>query len=342
MNLKITALTVVLIVVGIVALGVYYARPQTNRASLVVYVADAYTGEAEFLASGFRNFTGGSQPLVTGGGSFTLAQEIGMGEKVDVFMPVAISAVTQSYLHNYSLGWAIAFAADQMVIAYTNVSVQSEYARQVLANYTLAADNPNNTKYWYDFFLALSSGGVKVGISNPNSDPAGFRAWIVLEAAGYLYAHNTTLFSDILRSTHSNYTASNAAQLVAPLSSGQINFLFIYRSSAIAKHLGYLGLPPQINLGDPGYSEFYAQFNYTLTTGVVKGSPIYLYITIPLTASHTTLALRFVSYVLENSDVLTKFGLTPLRPAYLYNSTAPPAQIAQLISQSYVEYAGQL
>jgi hypothetical protein len=39
MNLKITALTVVLIVVGIVALGVYYARPQTNRASLVVYVA---------------------------------------------------------------------------------------------------------------------------------------------------------------------------------------------------------------------------------------------------------------------------------------------------------------
>ncbi len=342
MSPKVTTLIIAIIVVVVIVSGAYYGISRTKQSPIIIYVADAYTGEAEFLASAFHNSTGSPQPLITGGGSFALAQEIGMGQKADVFMPVALSAATQSYLHSYSPGWAVAFAADQMVIAYTNVSTQSEYAKYVLANYTLASENQNNTEHWYNFFRALTSGSVKVGISNPNSDPAGFRAWIVLEAAGYLYAHNTTLFTDMLLSTHANYTASNAAQLVAPLSSGQINFLFIYRSSAIAKHLEYLELQPQINLGDPSYSGFYSQFNYTLTTGVVKGSPIYLYITVPLTSSHTNQALRFVVYVLENADSLREFGLTPLKPAYLYNSTAPPTQIAQLISQGYVEYAGQL
>jgi molybdate/tungstate transport system substrate-binding protein len=342
MNKSIIAIIVAVIVVAAVGVIVYDSHSGSPK-PLVVYVADAYTSEAQLLASGFHNTTGKPTPIVTGGGSFTLAQEIGMGQKVDVFVPVAISAVTQSYLHSYSPGWAVAFAADQMVIAYTNSSTtNNDYAKQVLANYSAAESHPNTSRYWYNFFKALSSGRLKLGISNPNSDPAGFRAWIVLEAAGYLYANNSNMFVDSILSNHANYTASNAAQLVAPLTAGQINFLFIYRSSAIAKHLYYLELPPQINLGDPSYAAFYSKFNYTLATGVVEGSPIYLYITVPLTSPQPALAEQFVVYVVQNAGLLVKYGLTPLEPAYLYNSTTPPTQIAQLMSGGYLKYAGSL
>ncbi|MEM3795472.1 MAG: extracellular solute-binding protein [Thermoprotei archaeon] len=332
----------IMAIIIIVVVGAYYAGTRTTSSPLTIYTADAYTGETEFLASGFHNATHNPIPLITASGAFTLAQEIGSGEGVDVFISVALSAVTQTYLHNYAPGWAVAFAADQMVVAYTNTSTQSVYAMYVLRNYTLAVENPNNTANWYGFFYALSSGDVRVGISNPNADPAGFRAWIVLEAAGYLYAHNTTFFTKTMISHHANYTADNAAQLVAPLTTGQINFLFIYKSAAIAKHLNYLELPPQVNLGDPNYTNFYAEFNYTLTTGVVKGSPIYLYITVPLTSHNPSEAFAFVEYVVEHSDSLATFGLAPLRPAYLYNSTEPPTQIAQLIMQGYIEYVGSL
>lgn len=333
------AIVAVAIIAAVAAAAIAATRTHTGARPLTIYVADAYTGEAQLLASAYHNATGMPTPLVTGGGSFTLAQEIGMGSKADVFMPVALSATTPSYLHGYAPGWAIAFAADQMVLAYTNSSVDNPTARSVLGNYTLAEQNPTQ---WYQVFYTLTSGGLKVGISNPNSDPAGFRAWIVLEAAGYLYAHNTTFFYQRMLETHSNYTASNAAELVAPLTAGQINFLFIYRSAAIAKGLEYLELPAQINLGDPNYSSFYAKFNYTLTSGVVKGSPIYLYITVPLTSTQPAQAYSFVSFVVEDSQLLERFGLTPLRPAYLYNSTAPPTQIAQLMSGGYVEYSGPL
>lgn len=337
------ALAIAAVVVVAAAAAATLTLHTTQAKPLQIYVADAYTGEAQLLASAYHNATGAPTPLVTGGGSFALAQEIGMGAAADVFMPVSIAAVQPSYLHNYAPGWAIAIAADQMVLAYTNVSASSQAARDVLANYTLAQRNPqDNATYWYWVFWTLSSGLLRVGISNPNADPAGYRGWIVLEAAGYLYAHNTTFFVKRMLETSSNYTAQHAAELVAPLTAGQINFLFIYRSAAIAKNLEYLQLPPQINLGDPAYAQLYAKFNYTVSTGVLKGAPIYLYITVPLTAKQAAQAYRFVAFVVENVGLLERFGLTPLEPAYLYNATTPPAQIAQLMSGGYVKYAGPL
>lgn len=341
MNRKTLAVVVVAIVLAAALAALALTRTQQKK-PLALYVADAYTGEAQFLASAYHNATGQPAPLVTGGGSFALAQQIGMGSKADVFMPVSIAAVQPSYLHSYSPGWALAIAADQMVLAYTEASTASAAAHALLANYTLAQSNPQNNTYWYWVFWTLSSGRLKIGISNPNADPAGYRGWIVLEAAGYLYAQNTSFFVARVLATHSNYTAQHAAELVAPLVGGQINFLFIYRSAAIAKHLEYLELPAQINLGDPKYAQLYAKFNYTVSTGLLKGAPIYLYITVPLTATQPAQAYGFVVFVVEHTDLLSRFGLTPLRPVYLYNSSAPPTQIAQLIGSGYVTYAGPL
>jgi molybdate/tungstate transport system substrate-binding protein len=349
MNRIVIVAIIVLIIIGALVYvelnsgkhSVTTSPPSTQP--LYIWVADAYTVEAQLLGSSFQNSTGIQVPAPKGGGSFGLAREIaseGSNAQVSVFMPVALSAASPSYLGNYSSGWAIAFVADQLTIAYTNASVNNPYAEQAL-KFAQEGEAGNNTA-WYYFFSELSSGKVKVGISNPNTDPAGFRAWITLELAGYEYANNTYLFYDDMLKNGGNVTASNAAQLVSPLEAGQINFLFIYKSAAIAKGLQYVQLPPQVNQGDPSYFSLYSKFSYNLSTGPVRGSPIYLFITVPKNTNDLNESLQFVIYVVEHSDLLDKFGLMPLSPAILFNSTAVPPQIASLLSQGKLVEGGPL
>ncbi len=342
---------IIVVVIIIVGIAVYLLVPKahtttttttvtttstpttTPQTPISVWVADAYTAEAESLLNAFHNSTGIPILMPKGGGSFGLAREIeteGSSAGVTVFMPVALSAGTTD-LGSYNSGWAIAFVADQLAIAYTNASINNQYAKEALQD----AQSGN----WSGFFEILTSGHVKVGISDPNTDPAGCRAWIVLEIAGYLYQHNTSYYSGRMLLNQGNVTAPNAAELVPDLTAGNINFLFIYKSAAIAKNLQYIQLPEKLNLGDPAYASFYYNFTYKLATGIAHGSPIYLYITIPKATNNYNEAIQFVIFVVEHSSILAKYGLTPLKPAFLFNTTAVPPQIAQLISEGYLQVA---
>jgi len=206
-----------------------------------------------------------------------------------------------------------------------------------------AADSSNATSDWNSFFSSLSSGGVKVGISDPVADPAGLRGWLVLEAAGYLYAGgNQAAYSGSLLRTAANVTGTHAAALVAPLQSGQIQFLFIYKSAAMADHLGYIALDRHINLGDPTLGGFYSKFSYTDSAGKSLGSPIILCITVPLSSANTAEALKFVQYVVKNAATLSSYGLQPFTPAKLYSNTSPPSAVNDLLSEGLLTQAGSL
>jgi molybdate/tungstate transport system substrate-binding protein len=329
-------LIIIAIVFLVITIMLYYTNiNQSTVIPLSIYVADAYTEEANFLGRAFQNFSG-VPFVVKSGGSFGLAREIVLSGHGDIFIPIALEATFPTFLDRYSPGWAIAFAADEMVIAYTNISINNEYARYALENATMAIIT-NGTRYWYNFFYILSSGRVKVGISNPNIDPAGVRAWLVLKLASYFYANDTDFFYKRMIQNKGNVTGQHAAELVPSLVSGNINFLFIYKSSAIVKKLNYISLPPQINLGDPRYSSLYSNVNYTLINGVIYGSPIYLFITIPKTAKNYDVSVKFVIFVIKNSKTLERFGLKVFHPAYLYNYSVIPTWILELIMSGDVK-----
>ncbi|MGC8949281.1 MAG: extracellular solute-binding protein [Thermoprotei archaeon] len=337
-NIDMTKIKILIAMISILLMIIillYYVDTVQQITSLSIYVADAYTEEANFLGNIFRNSTG-IPFTIKSGGSFGLAREITISHHADIFMPVALEAIFPIYLGNYSPGWAIAFVSDQMSVVYTNTSINNVYAMYALNNATMAMIT-NNTEYWYNFFYTLSSGKVKVGISNPNVDPAGFRAWLVLKLAGYLYANSTNFFYKRMIENKGNVTGQHAAELVAPLVSGDINFLFIYKSTAIIKKLNYIDLPPQINLGDIKYSSLYRNVNYTLVNGIVYGAPIYLFITIPKTTMNYNASVQFVMFVLKHSELLEKFGLTALKPARLYNYSATPAWMLELITDGYLK-----
>ncbi len=337
---KTALIGIIVVIIILVGVAIYELYPKTvttttPKTPISVWSADAYTAEAQTLLSAFNSKNG--IPVLTpkGGGSFGLAHEIcieGKKSGVTVFMPVALGAVTD--LGKDNPGWAIAFVADHMAIAYTNASINNNYAKEAL-NYAKAGN-------WSAFFQVLSSGKVSVGISNPNVDPAGFRAWIILEIAGYLYHHNESYYFNRMLYNKGNVTEPNAADFVSALDTGHINFLFIYKSAAIAKHLEYIALPNKLNLGCVADSNFYYNFTYKLNTGIVHGEPIYLFITIPKVTNNYNEALQFVIFTVENSTLLSKYGLTPLHPALLFNSTAVPPQLAKLISEGYLKIVGSL
>jgi molybdate/tungstate transport system substrate-binding protein len=227
-----------------------------------------------------------------------------------------------------------------MTLAYSNATLQESAGNAAVTAFNSAIAS-NTTEAWNNFFTMISSGSVKVGFGNPNADPAGYRGWIVLEAAGQAYANNSSFFENRMIANNGNVTAASAADLVAPLQTGQIQFLFIYKSSAIAHKLNYLQLPSQVNLGDSKYSSFYSKFSYQLTSGVETGGVIKLWITVPADSTDTADSLQFVVFVVKNSPaLLSPFGLTMITPAKLYNSTAVPQPLQQLVSQGYLQPSG--
>ena len=313
----------------------------TASGPLVSYSADAYTAEVTGLLNGFSKATGAQVAPLKSGGSFADANQIAAGTPDDVFVSVSLTATSSQYLKNLTSNWAVGFASDQMVLAYANGTQSSATASVVgLAN---TAAKSNATADWSAFYAALTGGAVKVGISNPVSDPAGLRGWLVLQAAGYLYSGgNQQAYVNPLLSKSANVTGTNAAALVSPLQAGQIQFLFIYKSAAVSDGLPYISLDSHVNLGTASLGSFYSKFSYTDSAGTTAGAPIILCITVPLSSVNTAEALQFVQYVLQNAGTLSAYGLAPFKVATLYHNTSPPAPIQALETQGLVTDAGAL
>jgi len=309
-----------------------------KRDTLIVYTADAYALESSYMLSNFSSIHGLAFTNPKTGGSFTLARQIAQGSQDDVFISVSKASVSQSYLAGMYSGWAIAFASDEMTIAYSN----SSPAINKLMNLYQNAMQTNSNSSWAQFFYYLTSGSFRIGISDPNSDPAGLRAWLTLEAAGLAYADNETLYVDRMINSNSNVTAANAAELVAPLEAGQIQLLFIYRSAAISLGLNRFDLPGLINLGDPNLSSFYSELAWRTDTGLQRGAAILLFITVPKGSKNYMLAMDFVSYIINQNSALAKFGLQPLNPCIAFNSSDLPSQLQGFVSSGKIILGGSL
>ena len=364
-NLRLVAAVIIIIIVVVAGVGAYYyysssgassstsmpstmisstMMPSTMTSStsspLILYTADSFVIEATVLESAYTNSTGVMMAPPKSGGSLLLASEIAQGNPVSVFISLSHGAVTAAHLGNQSSGWAIAFASDQMTLAYSNATLQNSAANATVSacKSALAADTNSS---WNTCFTMLTSGSVKIGTGNPNADPSGYRGWIVLEAAGQAFANNSSFYEDRLISNSGNVTAGSAADLIAPLQTGQIQFLWIYKSSAVAHKLNYLQLPGRVNLGSSKYSSFYSKFSYTITSGVQTGGVIRLWITVPADSTDTADSLQFVAFVVKNSPtLLTPYGLVPTTPAKLYNSTTVPPLLQQLVLEGYLVPSG--
>ena len=325
----------------VIAISTTTTTTVASSEPVIVFVAGAYKAIFDYLASQFQNQTGIPVDVVPGG-SFGLAAQIAKGQPVSVFVPVAyIQAVELE--GNRNPGWAIAFISDQMAIIYSNYTTKSPYWNELYSNYTMAMKT-NETKYWYNFFYLLVT-KFSLGIANPNSDPEGLYAYLILEMAGNLYAGgNTSYFINL---AHNVKSAPTTADYVPSLKTGVLDFAFSYVSYAVSQGLEYLKLPPWLSFGYyPNETKWYSQFYYVITVNgqnvTIHGNPVYLYITIPINATNEQAAIEFVEFIISHVQELSRFGVTPISHPILFyqNKSDVPPQILNLLNNGVLTYGG--
>jgi molybdate/tungstate transport system substrate-binding protein len=228
--------------------------------------------------------------------------------------------------------WNLQFARNQLVIAFT---ARSKYNTEI------------NDTNWIDI---LQRPKVIFGFSNPNHDPCGYRAVMMIQLAE-IYYKRSDLFEALIQS-HSDISCIPDAQvgnytiyvpedlnfdtgkilirpketdLIPLLETGNLDYLIIYRSIAY-QHEGagimYISLPDNIDLSTMSYRAVYQKVKLVQYADkaekriIIRGEPIIYGITIPLNARHESLALDFVTMVIteRGHSVLSAHGLTPIVP----------------------------
>jgi molybdate/tungstate transport system substrate-binding protein len=160
---------------------------------------------------------------------------------------------------------------------------------------------------WYQ---VLSEQGFKFGRTDPELDPKGYYTIIASKLANSYYKDDN-IKQRVLGDDFPEET------LITTLETGHLDAIAAYKHEAIARGLEYIALPPQINLGNPSFTNFYKTVTYTLTSGqTVHGEPIYFSVTIPDTYQNLAGARAFVKFLIsfDGSSILERNGLDHINP----------------------------
>ncbi len=267
---------------------------------------------------------------------------------------------------SHDASWYIAIAGDEIVIAYSpklpeplmgevkNLTAE-EAAALKTGNYQLAVNITvkflNLMSSNYTISLARRYGAYVIGASNPNTDPEGYRALMVLQLAGIAsgigVGYYVNLFNELNR-TGEVYEVLAGSELLGPLQLGKVLFdIAIYKSSAEVANLPYFPLLPMINLGDPSYSNLYSEASVTIIVNgkplVIRGAPIQLAVTIPNQYRYKDEAVKLILFLISHRgrELMRGLGITPIKPAIIYgNLTQVPTQLRLLVNSSEVVYNG--
>ncbi len=200
--------------------------------------------------------------------------------------------------------WNIRFATNQLVLCYTD---KSKYADTI------------NAGNWYEI---LQKKGVVWGHSDPNLDPCGYRALMVLQLAEKHY-RKPGLYEAAIANRPLENVRPKSVELVSLLQTGNMDYAWEYLSVAVQHGLKYVVLPDEINLGNYQFDDFYAQATVEVsgkqpgTLMELKGGSCTYGITLIKNAPNPEAAIAFLKYMLSPDGglkILKDMGQPPFIP----------------------------
>jgi molybdate/tungstate transport system substrate-binding protein len=240
-------------------------------------------------------------------------------EKIDVvatadqsLIPLLMYQVNDPDTVKPYASWYLRFATNRLGVAYT---AQSKYADEI------------NAGNWTDI---ITRPDVKVGISDPRFDAAGYRSLMVFKLAednnGIKGLFNQMFdgqfryplkvnegggmslirVPEVLESSSDAHVVirGSSIQLLALLESGDLDYAFEYESVIRQHDLKLLALPDELNLGDAAQNAQYGKVTVVLDFkrfASVKpeftGEQIGYGITIPSNAPHTKEAEQYIAFL---------------------------------------------
>ncbi len=250
-------------------------------------------------------------------GSIAAARKISEINRVADVMASADYKVIDNLLIPNHAKFNVHFATNEMAIAYTP---NSKYANEI------------NSKNWPEIFLKE---GVKIGHSNPNLDPCGYRSILVTKLAEDFY--KIPDFYNKLLGYGSSYKVGEEnkdkiivrpkeTDLLGLLEVNAYDYLFIYKSVAQQHGLKYISLPKEISLVDNENIDFYKKVSFNVdgktpgTFTTKKGAAMVYGITIPQNSkspANKKGAVEFVNFVLstKGQEIMKQNGQGVINPA---------------------------
>lgn len=276
---------------------------QQRHQQLVVFNAGSLTAPFADLLKEFARLHPEVTPQQESSGTLDLVRKITeLGKPCDV-LAVADYEVIPSLLVPQYADWYGIFARNQMVLMYTP---SSKFANEI------------NATNWYEIVLRP---GVQSGHSDPDADPAGYRTLLLWQLAERHY-RKPGLHEQLNRTVPPKNIRPKSVELVALLQSGELDYIYGYRSVAEQNQLPFVTLPPEIDLSDASKADLYS----TVSTQVagnkpgekktIKGLPILFALTIPKGAPHPQLAEEFIRFLLssDGQEIMKGKHLTLVSP----------------------------
>lgn len=211
------------------------------------------------------------------------------------------------------------FATNEMAIAFTD---KAKYANEI------------TTENWPEIFLRE---GVKVGHSDPNMDPCGYRSMLVTKIAESYY-NIPGLFDKLFGYGESFQTGEEdknkvivrpkETDLLGLIEAGMYDYLYIYKSVAEQHNLRYLELPEEVSLKSNKFAHEYKKATFKINGKkpgewiTKKGGPMVYGITVAendISPVNKEGAVLFVKYVLseEGQKIMKKNGQGVIAPAII-------------------------
>lgn len=244
-------------------------------------------------------------------GSVTAARKISdLHREADIMASADYTVIENLLMPRYTDYYA-KFATNEMVIMYSD---KSRFADEI------------NAENWPEILLRE---GVEYGHSDPNTDPCGYRSQLVWQLAEKFYK-KPGLYDALRKKRPEKNVRPKETDLLALLETGELDYIFIYRSVAEQhkeQHKGrYVILPDQINLKSAKYAAFYRQARIDIAgkkpgeTVTKRGEPMVYGITTIKGSKNRENAMKFVEFVLspEGRAVMARNGQPPIAPAQAF------------------------
>ena len=312
-----------------------YSTPATAVRLLKAYHAGSLASSFSKLEKSFEKAHPDTDVQLYSGGSAAIIDKV---NKQNMFSDVLASADTvliPKNLYPKNATFDVNFAKNSMVLVYTNTSKSAA---------TINADN------WY---TVLATKDISYAISDPTSDPAGYRSLMTIALAERKYGDSSIFntlvapYSKMTKVTDGAKHTINATNpspdgkklvitktgpdIIPLLKAGTVDYAFEYSSVAIQSGLPYLALPPEIDLSDPTMTARYANVQVIRPSGSTTvtevATPIIYGVTIPTSTRNADGGADFINLLIgkEGQAVLTADGQTPIVPAIASGTNIPAA-----------------
>jgi molybdate/tungstate transport system substrate-binding protein len=318
--MKRKAILVSLVVSLILAVHAF-AQPQGK---VIMFHAGSLSVPFEAMEKAFEAKYPKVDLLREAGGSQACARKVtDLKKPCDIMGSADYKVIDKLLIPEYA-DWNIRFATNQLVLCYTEKSKQADKVNK---------DN------WYEI---LQKKGVVWGHSDPNLDPCGYRALMVLQLAEKHYK-KPGLYDALIANRPKENIRPKSVELVSLLQTGNMDYAWEYLSVAVQHGLNYVVLPDQINLGNYKFDDFYAQAVVKVTgkkPGTfmeIKGGSCTYGITLIKNAPNKEAAVAFLKYMLAPEGglkILKDMGQPPFIPCRIPTAGMKeklPKELASLV-----------